>query len=178
LLVPALLSRGGLRAEVTAGAIDALAEHTWPGNVRELRNVLIRAAQLGQGHIDTNHVRAALARANQPYRRHARDADAGSFGPPPSVMTDGTRAPGLMVPSGPLLDLGPRPREPLQRSRVRRSVRRLAVELYEDLGRSGTRTAAELGVARSTLYRWLKEHGAPLTKEGSPVHAIASTTRM
>jgi transposase-like protein len=83
-----------------------------------------------------------------------------------------------MVPSGPLLDLGPRPREPLQRSRVRRSVRRLAVELYEDLGRSGTRTAAELGVARSTLYRWLKEHGAPLTKEGSPVHAIASTTRM
>lgn len=178
LLVPALLSRGGLRAEVTAGAVDALSEHAWPGNVRELRNVLIRAAQLGQGHIDTNHVRAALSRTSQPYRQHAREADVGSFGSTPAYLTTGGPANGPMVPSGPLLDLGPRPKEPHPRSRVRRSVRRLAVELYEDLGRSGTRTAAELGVARSTLYRWLKEHGAPLTKEGPSHHAVPSTTRM
>ncbi|MBT9560654.1 MAG: sigma-54-dependent Fis family transcriptional regulator [Myxococcales bacterium] len=178
LLVPTLLTRAGLRAEVTTGAVDALSEHTWPGNIRELRNVLIRAAQLGQGQIDTQHVRAALSRATQPYRPMLRGHDAGILGPPSASTPDGLHRAGPIIVRGPLLDLGPRPREPQQRSRVRRSVRRLAVELYEDLGRSGTRTAAELGVARSTLYRWLKEHGEPLQRVEAPVHAVASTTRI
>lgn len=176
LLVPTLLSRGGLRADVTCAAIDALAEHAWPGNVRELRNVLIRAAQVGQGQIDAVHIRAALSRTHQPFR-------SASQGPQPELGTAPVNgamlapAVGSMMPSGPLLQLGPLPRATTPRSRVRRSVRRLAVELYEDLGRSGTRTAAELGVARSTLYRWLKEHGEPLTATLPVGHPAVSTTR-
>jgi DNA-binding NtrC family response regulator len=36
-------STGAARAELTAGATDALLRHLWPGNVRELHNALERA---------------------------------------------------------------------------------------------------------------------------------------
>ena len=177
LLVPALLARSGLHANVTRDAIELLAQHCWPGNIRELRNVLIRAAQPAQGHIDATHIRAALSRLNQPFRPLHRSSDLLGFGPSQAALTTETQLGSPLQRTGPFLHPAPLLRGPTPRSRVRRSVRRLAVDLYEDLGRSGTRTAAELGVARSTLYRWLKECSEPQAAAGPRVQPSASTTR-
>ena len=49
LLVQALCARSGLPCRLSADAMAALQRYHWPGNVRELRNVLERAAVLGQG---------------------------------------------------------------------------------------------------------------------------------
>lgn len=52
LLAQALLQRiaPGRRLELTAHALQLLAQQHWGGNVRELRNVLVRAALLTDGH--------------------------------------------------------------------------------------------------------------------------------
>src|SRR5262245_14110514 len=48
---------GGVAAELTPAAMDALCRHDWPGNVRELRNVIERAVILcDAGFINVEHL--------------------------------------------------------------------------------------------------------------------------
>ncbi|HEY2744149.1 MAG TPA: sigma 54-interacting transcriptional regulator [Polyangia bacterium] len=47
----------GHRCRLSADAMGELMEHSWPGNVRELKNVLRRAAALGNGVIEPDDLR-------------------------------------------------------------------------------------------------------------------------
>jgi DNA-binding NtrC family response regulator len=47
----------GHRCRLSADAMGALMEHTWPGNVRELKNVLRRAAAIGNCVLETEDLR-------------------------------------------------------------------------------------------------------------------------
>jgi DNA-binding NtrC family response regulator len=54
----------GHRCRVSAEAMGALMEHSWPGNVRELKNVLRRAAALGNGVVEPDDLQLGEAWLN------------------------------------------------------------------------------------------------------------------
>jgi transcriptional regulator of acetoin/glycerol metabolism len=118
-------------AAIELAALEQLVAYDWPGNIRELRNA----------------VRTALAICEQRVIRlgdlppEVRHFDAGA-----RVARDGTSA-------------GERVSAPPPRSALNQAERQALLDTIERNSWNMTRTAAELGLSRNTLYRKLKRHG-------------------
>ncbi|MFN9744393.1 MAG: sigma-54-dependent Fis family transcriptional regulator [Betaproteobacteria bacterium] len=122
-----------LLREIDAGirlsepALRRLRRHDWPGNFRELRSVLVRA--LLQRSLDAAEAGGA----------ELREADIDRALPPGAVATP-TAATADGAEAG---------------SALRRQGDALVRQTWERCGRSVSRTARELGISRSTVYRHL-----------------------
>ena len=151
LLVPALLRRVGLAAVVDGDAMAVLREHGWPGNVRELRNVLVRASRLS---CDGVLARDDVVRALRPR---------GMWHVPPAVgptqaESDPTGADVADPDQG--TGAGGGAKAPPERSPTYQPMRDYCSRATRVLARNGgdvTATYRELGVPRSTFYRWLRQ---------------------
>jgi DNA-binding NtrC family response regulator/pSer/pThr/pTyr-binding forkhead associated (FHA) protein len=120
----------GQHVALTPAAQQALERHAWPGNVRELRNVIHRALLLRKGpHIDAGD----LTFDTRP--------DASKGGPAPGLPTELECVPGLSLAD--------------QLARAERLIVESALKRYG----SRERTARELDIGRSTLFKRLKEWG-------------------
>jgi len=124
-------SPSGQRIALTPAAQKKLLSHLWPGNVRELRNVIHRALLLRDGP--------------------AIDADNIQFDGPvarsPSTF-EALPVPDTELPTGVTLD------EAVEN--FEKNVIEAALKRYKN---NRERVAKELGVARSTLFKRLKEWG-------------------
>jgi transcriptional regulator with PAS, ATPase and Fis domain len=113
-------------------AWDLLMAYAWPGNVRELQNVIEQAVVMCDGErITSEHLPVEL-------RRAAAGAGSSSSVPGPLGMEEAV---------GPLERILERTEEAAIRAALER------------LGGNKSRTAAELGIARVTLYAKMKKHG-------------------
>jgi len=125
-------SPSGQRICLTPAAQKKLMSHPWPGNVRELRNVIHRALLLRDGaSIDAEHIQfdGPTARSHPPQGLH------------PQLSP-------LELPAGLTLDKAV---ENFEKTLIEAALRR-----YKN---NRERVAKELGVARSTLFKRLKEWG-------------------
>ena len=129
----------GPELRLTPAALDALAHHRWPGNVRELRNVLVRARAFRAGPwIDAEDL--ALG-----------DPTARALHAAPSRAPDGP------------------PRVPRRGVSLRdAAVRQRTARVWEETGRSVSRAAARLGIAKSTMHRRKTLYGLPEPAELAP----------
>ena len=126
---------GAGRVMLSAAAAAVLLEYSWPGNLRELKNVIERAAVCRR----TDVILPADLRFDP-----VRPGPLSSFAPPPVSQ---------VVPASPLLST----RAGLA---SRREVEREHIRLALDAEAGSIRAAARrLGIARSTLYLKLREHG-------------------
>jgi DNA-binding NtrC family response regulator len=123
-------AQAGVAWQLTAKALEALAQESWPGNVRELENRLRRAALLSPGpSIDAEAVSAPspkAALAQQPGRGSSAAPTANLFAAPAQALT--------------LAEL-----ERLQIAQV-----------LQACGQNKSLAARQLGLHRSTLYAKLK----------------------
>jgi PAS domain S-box-containing protein len=111
--------------------LSCLSAYAWPGNIRELQNVVERLYYLSR--------ETPLTLADLPEEiLHTRQT-AGEEGKPPSVGADSI---GKML-SG-------------EKKARKAAWRRKAVELLRRHDGNISRAARELGIARSTLYAWMK----------------------
>ena len=139
-LLGALAAEQGRPApELAPDVFAALVRAPWPGNVRQLKTALQHALILCDGE--------TIRREHLP-----RDLASGDGAPvaaaPPPVARPLPAAPSSPVPAA------PPPRRTLaelERERLERAVALARGNL--------SRAAAELGIARSTLYRRLRRHG-------------------
>jgi len=123
-------SPSGQRVHLTAAAQKKLLSHPWPGNVRELRNVIHRALLLRDGtSIDIKDIQFDGPAARNPS--------------PQSFNFLNTE-----LPSGLTLDKAV---ENFEKTLIEAALKR-----YKN---NRERVAKELGVARSTLFKRLKEWG-------------------
>jgi len=128
-------SPSGQRIYLTPAAQNKLMSHHWPGNVRELRNVIHRALLLRDGTaIDTENIQF-----DGPTTRSL------SPQPPPFSNTE--------LPTGLTLDKAV---ANFEKTVIEAALRRCK--------NNRERVAKELGIARSTLFKRLKEWG--LTQSG------------
>jgi two-component system, NtrC family, response regulator HydG len=123
----------GQAVRLTPAALERLQQHPWPGNVRELRNVVHRALLLRRG-------------AKIDAEDISFDAEFGRE-PEPPVLPGGSALPPGMT----LEQMMTR----LERQIIEGSLRRH--------GGNREKVAKELGLARSTLFKRLKDWG--LTRE-------------
>jgi two-component system, NtrC family, response regulator HydG len=123
----------GHAMKLSPTALAKLQSHTWPGNIRELRNVIHRALLLRRGP-------------------HLEDAD---------ISFDGAR-PDLVKASAPAVDLSSgtefMPGLTLEQQ-LARHERNIIEASLRRLNGNREKVAKELGVARSTLFKRLKEWG-------------------
>ena len=145
-------------SEVTASALAALYDYTFPGNVRELINILERAFVMCHGdRIDLAHIPAEVT-APAPY-------------PLPATSTEpllrGGHSGGKPGPSRRLGHLKPSERRLLRThpeagaatmAAISRPEVRFLVEALEANDWNRSATALALGIARSTLWRRMKEY--------------------
>ena len=143
-LLIGLAAPGTTPPELTNDALLTLAAHDWRGNVRELGNVLHRASVLAAaGPITREHLR--LRRPDG-----APVTPAGSSGAvPPALAASGSYGPGGL-PAAPPNRAG---------SALADAERQAITEAFGRLGGNLVRTAKELGIARTTLRRKLREYG-------------------
>ncbi|MBX3462185.1 MAG: sigma-54-dependent Fis family transcriptional regulator [Planctomycetes bacterium] len=118
---------------VSQGAMERLLAYPWPGNVRELKNVVERAVALGVG--ETLHVEDLPAHV-------VRGEPAASA----AVVAGGAAAPAPTSLAG------------LRRERAA-AERQAILQALRDRGGDKVAAAQQLGMARSTFYRRLKELG-------------------
>jgi transcriptional regulator with GAF, ATPase, and Fis domain len=128
LLVDHVLQRYVDDLEVTQEAMDVLQQYTWPGNVRELFNVIECAVvRSKEGQITPMELPAEI--------RH------GSVVSSPSIELFKTQTGYVFAEDAPILPL-----EDLERAAVEHALRIMG---------SIDKAAQQLGVGRSTLYRWI-----------------------
>ena len=127
----------GQQVRLTPAAVERLQGHGWPGNVRELRNVVHRALLLRKGDlIDA----ADLAFDQELAREPAAGASAGA--------AVGDLVPGLTL-----------------EQMLERAERQIVEAALRRFGNNRERVARELGVARSTLFKRLKDWGLTRSEE-------------
>jgi DNA-binding NtrC family response regulator len=120
---------------LSGGALQALAAHDYPGNVRELRNLIERLSLIAAGEVVTeDEVRAVL-----PAPAAGRAPDGGSAPAPPAPS--------------------PAAGDATLRERLKEAERALLFERLERNRWQMARTARDLGIERSHLYRKLKALG-------------------
>ena len=122
----ALLREIDAGVRLSGSALRRLRRHDWPGNFRELRSVLVRA--LLQRSLEAEAGGAELHEADI-----ERALPAGAAATPPAEAPDGAEAGSVL----------------------RRQGDALVRQTWERCGRSVSRTARELGISRSTVYRHL-----------------------
>mgnify|MGYP000517316279 CR=1 FL=1 len=118
---------------IERGLVELLEGYHWPGNVRELINVAKALVHLGSGD---GYIRTS----DLPLR--IRDPRSTELAAGSRAVADGLEA------------------EDLLREGVPREPERIREVIVSSLGRccgNRTRVARELGVSRSTLYRWMSE---------------------
>jgi transcriptional regulator with GAF, ATPase, and Fis domain len=129
-----LLSRVGARQgralRFSPDALRALLHYDWPGNVREMENVLEYAVAVCRGQTILPEDLSNLGASPLPSRDSSEAGRGGAVAPRESVQA---RSPGQAP-----------PKEELRRALDRNQWRR-------------TETASELGVSRTTLWRWMRE---------------------
>lgn len=113
----------GGAAHITDAALNYLAQHSWPGNVRELRNTLIRASAFRPG--------GEIGVSDIKFQSaHARPSSA----------------------SVPLPET-PSPKRGGRGSLSNDQTEELTRRVWEEEGRSVSRAAVKLGIAKSTMHR-------------------------
>ena len=122
----ALLREIDAGVQLSGSALRRLRRHDWPGNFRELRSVLVRA--LLQRSLEAEAGGAELHEADI-----ERALPAGAAATLAAEAPDGAEA----------------------GSALRRQGDALVRQTWERCGRSVSRTARELGISRSTVYRHL-----------------------
>ncbi len=135
---------------ITPAALDRLAEHDWPGNVRELENVIHRAVVASRGHLLTPNEFPEVRGTGRAFSTASLAAPAPEVVRPPeqpqSTPADG---PGYVL-SQDLVTM-----EDYERVAITKSLSAV---------HGNIRAAADrLQVARSTLYRRVRELGIALT---------------
>ncbi|MEN0063166.1 MAG: sigma 54-interacting transcriptional regulator [Myxococcota bacterium] len=135
-----LIDEFNARHERTVHALDARAwammgAYPWPGNIRELRNNLEQAFVLGEGPVlQPDELAPEVRGLGAP--RASRWADVEADRSSPEAMSE--------TPHSVTLD-------DLRRSEL--------LEAYRRTRGNRAKMAAELGISRATLYRWLKKQG-------------------
>ena len=134
---------GERRPDISQAALDALAAHDWPGNVRELRNAIEHAALLCRGPaILPDHLPrlqpSGIPTPSDGLRRAAAGLLAHELGQPDEDAQEDT----------PLFD-----------RIVQELERALIAEALQITGHNQTRTAALLGIHRTTLRNKIHQYG-------------------
>jgi sigma-54 dependent transcriptional regulator, acetoin dehydrogenase operon transcriptional activator AcoR len=141
---------------INADALEKLASYSWPGNVREMENVLERAL-----------IRARPSITLQP--EHI-DIPANGFRSATPVIPQGSRK---------LQAVAVRePAKPAAPTRLRDVEKHFIAEALSASRGNIKRTAAQLGIARNTLYRKMQEFGleaAALKTEGFETSTLETT---
>lgn len=122
-------AEGWLMPEIHPDTLAAMMTYSWPGNVRELHNVLERALNLAQGNTLSPH--------HLPDKIVDQSAAAA-----PSIAASADVPPGR--------ELG---------ARLAETERRVLMEALERNGGNRAKTARELGISTTTLWRRLKRAG-------------------
>jgi DNA-binding NtrC family response regulator len=141
-----------MRVRLSFNAIEKLKSHTWPGNIRELRNVIARAAAYFPGqHIQPEDLDILLDTHELPTRisgiRGATEALQSALERSHSGKAD--------IPSGALSAGGSVMRE-IEREMI---IRRLVANQGNQ-----RKTAADLGMPKSTLHDRLKTYSIDLNE--------------
>jgi transcriptional regulator of acetoin/glycerol metabolism len=132
----------GRPAAIEMDALQRLLAYPWPGNIRELRNVIRTALAICEGGV--------VRRIDLP--RELRETEASHGGVPMAAASAGQ----LVIRTGAgESSVVPNP--------LRAAERAALLRVIEDCHGNMTRTAAQLGMSRNTLYRRMKRHGIPLT---------------
>ncbi len=113
----------------TPAALAKLQQHDWPGNIRELRNVVHRALLLRRGP-------------------QLEEGDIAFTESTSSRVPEATGTPPLELPAGVTLE---QMLERLEQQLIESTLRRC--HYHKD------RAAKELGLGRSTLFKWLRQWG-------------------
>ena len=119
----------GQAPKFTPAALARLQQHDWPGNIRELRNVVRRALLLRQG--------PQLEAEDISFSESSVHRAPAATGSPPLELPEGVTLEQMM--------------QRLERQLVESTLRRC--HYHKD------RAAKELGLGRSTLFKWLREWG-------------------
>ncbi|HYH95211.1 sigma 54-interacting transcriptional regulator [Hyalangium sp.] len=131
-----LYSPRGQTVKITPAALEKLQQHPWPGNIRELRNVVHRALLLRKGpKIDASDISF-----DQEYSREPAGAPASHVS--------------LDFPEGMNLEQ--------MTERAQRQIIEIALRRHNN---NRERVSKELGLARSTLFKRLRDWGITKTDE-------------
>jgi transcriptional regulator of acetoin/glycerol metabolism len=133
-------------AHLSAAVLALFARHRWPGNLRQLANVLRSAAIMAEGaaEIGIEHLPEDFV---DECATPARDTAAAELAPPDAVAARGARATAQAPQPDPAV----------------RMTEWQATLIEQTLARHGgniSAAARELGLARNTVYRYLRLRGA------------------
>ncbi len=132
---------GGPRPQISQAALEILAAHDWPGNVRELRNAIEHAALLCRGNaILPEHLPSLLTRAAA------------------GAAADLHRAAAALL-AHKLQETAAGEQPPLFDRLVQEVERAVIAEALKLTGGNQTRTAALLGIHRTTLRNKIRDYG-------------------
>jgi len=121
------------RYELDPEVIAQLRQYHWPGNVREVHNIAERVASLAEGPQITLRQLPAELFGNSPHKPEAA---------PDRVFLPG----GVAV------------NRQISKQKAEEEERRLILNILDRQGGNISRSAQEMGVARSTLYRKLRQY--------------------
>ncbi|WP_455726487.1 sigma-54-dependent Fis family transcriptional regulator, partial [Burkholderia stabilis] len=130
---------------IAADVLDAFTRHRWPGNLRQMTNVLRTAGMLAEDETEI-----ALAHLPDDFWLDCDDAPAAPSAAAPSAAAPSAAAPSAATPAAPA---GTHEGTTLQSHQ--------AAVIDAVLARHGGNVSAaarELGLARNTVYRYLRRH--------------------